>query len=71
MSEQPVTADAPTPDDVPAPGVDLAAAAFPGLVQVAGPTAGDTPFLVVAGDGDAGLCVDGVCALPDAAGSAR
>ena len=71
MPERPVSADAPAPapDDVPSSGVDLAAAAFPGLVQVAGPAAGDTPFLVVAGiegtDGaDAGVCIDGVCALP-------
>ncbi|GMA23485.1 hypothetical protein GCM10025864_12440 [Luteimicrobium album] len=64
MPEQPVSPGAPAPDDVPSPGVDLAAAAFPGLAQVAGAAAGDTPFLVVAGDDDAGVCVDGVCALP-------
>ncbi|MFC8733251.1 hypothetical protein ACFT5B_12405 [Luteimicrobium sp. NPDC057192] len=69
MPEQPVSPGAPAPDDVPSPGAAVATAAFPGRVQVAGPAAGDTPFLVVAGvdgtDGaDAGVCIDGVCALP-------
>ncbi len=54
----------PASDDAPSSGADIAAAPFPGLVRVAGAGAGDTPFLVVAGDEEAGLCVDGVCALP-------
>jgi len=67
VSERPVSPASPVRDAVPSSGAVVASAPFPGLVQVAGPSAGGTPFLVVAGDDDAGLCVDGVCALPGAA----
>ncbi|MGC5168941.1 hypothetical protein [Luteimicrobium sp. DT211] len=68
--EQPVSPGAPSPDDAPSPASSLTSAPLPGLVQVAGPAAGDTPIMLVAGASgmdDAGLCIDGVCALPGAA----